>query len=77
MFLATMAVCLCGVHRGIATGRGGSRTICKIGGEIAISKKSGTESGTLPDDLAAIIGAWPTLPDHVKQTIATLIAASR
>lgn len=47
-----------------------------------ISKKSGTESGTVGDengptapDLAQIIDHWPTLPVHLKAAIMAIIKA--
>ena len=48
--------------------------------KTVISEKRGAESGALdgdsPDsdpDLARLVGAWPDLPDEIKQTIMTLV----
>ncbi|MFC1652513.1 hypothetical protein ACFL3F_02225 [Planctomycetota bacterium] len=33
----------------------------------------GVQSGMIPPDLAQLVTAWPDLPDHIKQTIKTLL----
>jgi hypothetical protein len=47
-------------------------------------KQGGAESGAIkaetpPDDpdLASVVTAWPTLPDHIRSTILTLVKNSR
>ena len=39
---------------------------------------SGTESATIiiPNELAEIVDAWGDLPDHIRQTIKTLISSA-
>ena len=39
--------------------------------------ESGTESATIiiPSELAEIVDAWGDLPDHIRQTIQTLVSS--
>jgi hypothetical protein len=41
---------------------------------------SGAESGAVPEnppDLARLIAAWPTLPEHARTTILTILEAGK
>lgn len=39
------------------------------------SENSQKPTDSLPSELATIIAAWPELPDHIKQTIETLVGS--
>jgi len=48
--------------------------------KTAISASGGTESGTpnsKDPDLALVVERWPNLPEHIKQTIKTLLIAGK
>jgi hypothetical protein len=42
-----------------------------------ISKRRGTESGTVHGELAQILAAWATLPEAVKGGILAMVKASQ
>jgi len=49
---------------------------------LQASLQKNIENGTksidkLPDDLAAIVRAWPNLPEHIRLTIKDLINSQR
>ena len=57
-------------------GQGGTRTTCEFAGETTLSDRGGAESGallTLAPELAALVAAWPTLPDPIKSAIRALV----
>ena len=61
----------------------GNRTPRKNQGKTAVSSPGGAKSGALsvalPDidpALAALVRAWPTLPDAIKAGIAAMIRAA-
>ncbi len=47
-----------------------------LGAATTGSVSSAVSNAGVSADLAAVVDAWPTLPEHVRQTILTLIRAS-
>jgi hypothetical protein len=65
------------------SGEGGIRTLCEIHDESAVSALPGAESGAsavadlnIAPELAALIDAWPRLPDPIKAGILALVRAA-
>lgn len=67
-----------------ASGWGGIRTPRKNAGKTQVTNQSGAESGALgareapiDPELAAVVEAWPALPDAIKAGILAMIRAAK
>ena len=69
--------------RGESNLRAGSLKDCSPSHSAPLKNPSGAESGAIgamlvkdDSDLAAVVTAWPKLPDHIRQSIRTLVESS-
>jgi integrase len=62
--------------QGPQVGATGLETPTKSAGNTLVSETGGAESGAIDPDLAAVLTAWPTLPEHARRAVLAVVKAS-